>query len=63
MPLSDYLTRSEVDLFERGRVVLLGITHCITGNQVENAQNVIATVTLLQHRDHHLLRHNVFVRC
>lgn len=38
----------------------MGVTHCITGNRVENRKNLTGSVTLTEHRDHHLLRHNVF---
>ena len=58
---------SEVDHLQSGHIVALSaieiFANRISGDDIENAKNLAASVTLTEHRDHHLLRHSWFVQC
>ena len=56
---------SEVDHLQSGNIrslsIIVALADCIVGDNIENAQNLVAVVTLTQHGDENLLRHNVCV--
>ena len=57
------LTDSEVDILQSRNIALRGAlrgAHTVRGEGIENREDFVSIVTLTQHGDHHLLRHNVF---
>ena len=58
---------SEVDILQGGHIASLGVivalANLFAGDNIENAQNLAASVTLTEHRDENLLGHSWVVRC
>ena len=59
---------SEVDLLQCGHsdcdiFAIIASTYIVAGDNIEDRQNLVTSVTLTKHGDENLLRHSWFVEC